>query len=270
MTSSSGVHVSHASPDQPTSQPSTPAPLGVQLYSVRDDIGPGQVEATLGRLAGMGFTHVEPYRILDDTERLGTAMREAGLAAVAAHANVTTAERDAYFAAARQLGLSTLIVPWAEPQRLADRDGIETLAAAVSDAATRAADHGLTIGYHNHDFEFSQHVSGVPAYQILADALDDRVVLEIDTHWASVGGADVFELLPQLGSRVHFLHVTNEPPDDDDPPVRGVDITGRMDEVVALGRKIGAMTVLEVVVHDGGSFEALARNAAFFLPQVRA
>ncbi len=264
--------MSHASPGQPPRQQPEPrqpqAPLGVQLYSVRDDIGPGQLETTLGRLAGMGFTHVEPYRILDDTGRLGSAIAGAGLAAVAAHANVVAAERDEYFAAGRQLGLGTLIVPWAEPGQLADRDGITALADAVSDAAARAADHGLTVGYHNHDFEFSQHVGGVPAYEILADALDDRVVLELDTHWASVGGADVFELLPRLGSRVRFLHVTNEPPDDDDP-VRGVDITGRMDEVVAAGRKAGAMTVLEVVVHDGDSFAALERNAAFFGQLVR-
>lgn len=261
--------MSHASPDQSANLQPEPAPLGVQLYSVRDDIGPGQLEPTLLRLAGMGFTHVEPYRILDDTERLGEAIREAGLDAVAAHANVVAAERDAYFAAARRLGLATLIVPWAEPERLAVRDGIADLAAAVNEAADRAADHGLAVGYHNHDFEFSQQVSGVPAYEILAESLDDRVVLEVDAHWASVGGADVFSLLARLGERVKFLHVTNEPPDDDDPPVRGVDLTGRMDEVVASGRKTGAMTVLEIVVHDGDSFAALERNAAFFRQQVR-
>jgi sugar phosphate isomerase/epimerase len=265
--------VSHVSFAQSTSQPeSDPALLGVQLYSVRDDIGPGQLSGTLRRLAGLGFTHVEPYRILDDTGGLAAALRETGLSAVAAHANVVAAgqgDRDGYIAAARQLGLSTLIVPWAEPSRLADRDGINALADAINSAARRGADEGIAIGYHNHDFEFRQRVSGTAAYEILADALDDGVVLELDTHWASVGGADVFELIPRLGSRIGFLHVTNEPPDDDDPPVLGVDITGRMDEVVAAGQKAGAMTVLEVVVHDGDVFPALERNAAYFLELVR-
>jgi sugar phosphate isomerase/epimerase len=265
--------VNHASSAQSASQPDSDlAALGVQLYSVRDDIGPGQLSGTLHRLAGLGFTHVEPYRILDDTGGLAAALREAGLSAVAAHANVVAAEkgdRDAYFAAARQLGLSTLIVPWAEPGRLAERDGIDALADAINSAARRAADEGIAIGYHNHDFEFRQRVSGTAAYEILADSLDEGVVLELDTHWASVGGADVFELIPRLGSRIGFLHVTNEPPDDDDPPVLGVDITGRMDEVVAAGRRAGAMTVLEVVVHDGDVFPALERNAAYFLSQVQ-
>ncbi|MGH3164544.1 MAG: sugar phosphate isomerase/epimerase family protein [Trebonia sp.] len=253
--------MSHADHDSP--RPQT-APLGVQLYSVRDDIGPDELSGTLSRLAAMGFTHVEPYRILDNTDRLAAALDEAGLLATAAHANVVTAERDDYLAAARRLGLGTLIVPWTEPGRLRDRDGVTAVAGAINDAARRAADQGIRVGYHNHDFEFGQHVDGVPAYEILADALEESVVLEVDTHWASVGGADVFELLPRLGDRVRFLHVTNEPSDDDDPPVLGVDITGRMDEVIAAGRGTGAMTVLEVVVHEGDIFPVLERNAAFF------
>jgi sugar phosphate isomerase/epimerase len=260
--------VSHAASDQ-TCPPSTP-PLGVQLYSVRDDIGPRDLGGTLGRLAAMGFTHVEPYRILDDTGGLAAALDQAGLTATAAHANVVTADRDAYLAAAKRLGLSTLIVPWADPDGLRDRDGVRELAVAVNDAARRAADQGISVGYHNHDFEFRQHLDGVPVYEILVDALDPGVVLELDTHWASVGGGDVFELIPRLASRIDFLHVTNEPPDDDDPPVLGVDITGRMDEVVAAGRAAGAMTVLEVVVHEGDIFPVLERNAAYFLARVRA
>jgi sugar phosphate isomerase/epimerase len=259
--------VSHAATDQTCPEP---APLGVQLYSVRDDIGPGAVGRTLRRLADMGFTHVEPYRILDDTDGLAAALEETGLRATAAHANVVTEQRDAYLAAAKRLGLGTLIVPWADPAGLRDRDGVTELAAGVNDAARRAADQGISVGYHNHDFEFRQHVDGRPVYEILVDELDQSVVLELDTHWASVGGGDVFELVPRLASRIGFLHVTNEPPDGADPPVLGVDITGRMDEVIAAGRAAGAMPVLEIVVHEGDVFPVLERNAAFFLEQVRA
>jgi sugar phosphate isomerase/epimerase len=139
------------------------------------------------------------------------------------------------------------------------------VAAAINDAARRTADRGLRVGYHNHDFEFSQHVDGIPAYEILADALDGSVVLEVDTFWASMGGADVFELIPRLGSRVRFLHGTNEPPDDDDPPPLGPATTGRMAEVARLGTPFVEMPVVEVVVHAGDVFPVLERNAAFFL-----
>ena len=48
--------------------------LGIQLYSVRDDIGPDALGGTLHRLAGYGFTHVEPYDILSDTEGLDRSL----------------------------------------------------------------------------------------------------------------------------------------------------------------------------------------------------
>jgi sugar phosphate isomerase/epimerase len=279
-TTSSSAAQSYAAPSpagqSPAGQPSAaqppgtpPAPLGVQLYSVRDDIGPAELTATLGRLAAMGFTHVEPYRILDDPDGLAAALRTTGLAATAAHASVITADQDAYLAAAAELGLGTLIVPWTEPGTITDRAGVETLAAAINAAAARAADQGIRVGYHNHDFEFRQQVDGVPAYQILTDALDERVVLELDTFWASMGGADVFELIPALAGRLRYVHVTNEPPDDDDPSPLGPPVTGRMAEVVALARPLVEMVVLEIVVHDGDVFPVLARNAEFFLSQVR-
>jgi sugar phosphate isomerase/epimerase len=246
------------------------APLGVQLYSVRDDIGPDDLDATLDRIAAMGFTHVEPFTILAQTDQLAAGLARTGLAARAAHANVVTGDREAFLVAAQRLGLAELIVPYTEPSGLTDRAGVLALATGINEAARRAADAGIAVGYHNHDFEFRQHVDGVPAYEILVDALDDSVFLEVDTYWASTGGADVFELLPRLAERIRFLHVKNEPPDDDDPPILGVDITGRMDEVVALGASIGAMPVVEVVVHEGDIFPVLERNADFFLRQVRA
>jgi sugar phosphate isomerase/epimerase len=245
------------------------AQLGVQLYSVRDDISPDKLASTLGRLAAMGFTHVEPYRILENTAGLESAMGAAGLSAVAAHANIIDLNRDEVVAAARQLGIGTIIIPWVEPESIADRAGVETLAARINGAAEFARGFGIRIGYHNHDFEFSQHIDEVSAWELLVELLDDDVILELDTYWASVGGADVFELIPRLADRIRFLHVKNEPPDADDPPLLGVDITGRMAEVVSLAEHL-ELAVVEIVVDEGDVFPVLERNAQFFLGQVTA
>jgi sugar phosphate isomerase/epimerase len=244
--------------------------LGVQLYSVREDLGPDDLEGTLALLAEMGFTHVEPYDILSYTKALKAAMDASGLVATTTHANIVELDRDAIIAAAKELGIDTVLVPWVEPETIADRAGVEKLAAGINEAARYAAGHGIKVGYHNHDFEFSQHIDGQSAYELLITLLDDDVILEVDTYWASVGGADVFELLPRLRNRVRYLHVKNEPPDADDPPLLGVDITGRMGEVLAVSREFVTMPVVEVVVDEGDVFGVLARNAAFFLNEVDA
>ncbi|HEX3784981.1 MAG TPA: sugar phosphate isomerase/epimerase [Pseudonocardiaceae bacterium] len=241
--------------------------LGVQLYSVREDLGPEVLADTLKRLAGMGFTHVEPYDVLGYTDALQAAMDAAGLVSRTAHANIVDPklDRDAIVSAAKQLGIDTIIVPWVQPESIADRAGVEALAAAINDAAEYAAPHGVRIGYHNHDFEFSQHIDGRGAYELLVELLADNVILEVDTYWASVGGADVFELLPRLGDRVHFLHVKTEPPNPPDRPMLGVDITGRLAEVLAIAPGSVELPIVEAVVHSGDIFPVLERNAEFFL-----
>jgi sugar phosphate isomerase/epimerase len=244
----------------------TPAatPLGIQLYSVRDDIGPGQLDGTLARLAALGFTHVEPYDILSDTEGLVGALRRNGLWATTAHADVVNLDEMAILDAAARLGVETVIVPWVESDTIADRAGVEKLAEAINAAAGRADECGIRIGYHNHDFEFALKIDGAPAYELLVDLLDPRVVLELDVYWAGVGGADVFELLPRLGDRVRYLHVVHDREPGNDRPVLGVDATGRMDEVLALAAESLELPVIEVVAHHGDVFPLVESNAAYF------
>jgi sugar phosphate isomerase/epimerase len=240
------------------------APLGIQLYSVRDDIAPAQLGGTLARLAAMGFTHAEPYDILSDPPGLAEALRRSGLRVTTAHAAVQQFDETAILDSAETLGIGTVIVPWVDPKSINDRAGVEALATAVNGVAERAARRGIRIGYHNHDFEFAQRVDGVPVYELLVELFDPAVVLELDVYWASVGGADVFELLPRLGDRVRFLHVVQEREPGNDRAVLGVDITGRVDEILALGAGHVEMPVVEVVAHHSDVFPLVERNAAFF------
>ena len=243
--------------------------LGIQLYSVREDIGPTRLDDTLARLAAMGFTHAEPYDILRDPPGLADALRRSGLRSSTAHAAITELDETAVLDAAELLGIGTVIIPWVEPRSIADRAGVEKLADAANAVAARAAGRGIRIGYHNHDFEFAQHIDGVPAYELLVGLLDPAVVLELDVYWAGVGGADVFELLPRLGDRVRFLHVVQEREPGNDRPVLGVDTAGRMDEILALAAGSVELPVVEVVAHHSDVFPLVERNAAFFRKLVR-
>lgn len=237
-------------------------PLGVQLYSTRDDLGP-HLGSTLRRIREIGYTHVEPYDIVSATDDLRRGLDETGLLAAATHAKITELDRRAVVRAAVRLGIHTVIVPWVEPERLATAAGVAAFAAEINGAARYGADHGIRVGYHNHDFEFSTRIDGAPAWEVLVEQFDESIILELDTYWASVGGADVFELLPRYADRIRYLHLKNEPPDEDDPPLQGVDITGRMDEVLALSKDFVELNVVEIVV-GGDVFPSLARNHDYF------
>jgi sugar phosphate isomerase/epimerase len=236
--------------------------LSVQTYSVRDDLGP-RARETLRRLRALGFVNVEPFDIVSDAEGLARDLEAAGLRARTAHADIVTLDREAVVAAARRLGVETVIVPWADPDRFRSHAGIRELAGEINEVARFAAHHGVSVGYHNHDFEFASRVRGTPAWEILVDELDDEIVMELDTYWASVGGADVFELIPRRGSRLGYLHVNDEPPEPGDPPTLGVPVVGRMPEVVALAVPHVELIVVEIVV-DGDVFPRLKRNTRSF------
>ncbi|MFF2050072.1 sugar phosphate isomerase/epimerase family protein [Leifsonia sp. NPDC058194] len=232
--------------------------LGIQLYSVRDDIGPEALPGTLERLARLGFTHVEPYDILSDTEGLNAALDAAGLQADTAHAKITELDHVRVLDAAERLGIGTVVVPFVPPASIAERDGVLALADAINALVPVAADRGIRLGYHNHDFEFAQRIGDRTAYDLLVDALDPAVVLELDTYWAAVGGEDVRTLIPRLGDRVRFLHVKE-------------DGTNPFDVAEAIGLAASLeLPVVEVVVHEGDVFPLIERNAAYFTGLVRA
>jgi sugar phosphate isomerase/epimerase len=193
----------------------TSNPLGLQLYTVRDQLASGR-SAVLEAIRGFGYAAVEPYDVLTDPEALRADLDEAGLAVCAVHAKALGDDADAFLDGARTVGADTVIVPWADPERFADADAIGALARELNEAAARAAGRGLRFGYHNHAFELAL-VGGRTGLEALADALDPAVLLEVDTYWAAVGGQDVPALLGRLGDRVRYLHVKDGPVTKDDP-----------------------------------------------------
>ena len=180
--------------------------LSVQLYTVRAALE-NDFDGTLGRLAGLGFTAVEPYGFDHFAAELKTGLARYGLSAPTTHVGLLGGDQDAILTAAAELGIGTVIDPSVDPARWQRADDIAQIATELNAAAKRAADRGLRVGYHNHHFELASVIDGRHALEILADHLDPEVVLEVDTYWAYAGGADVPALLARLGDRVAALHV---------------------------------------------------------------
>jgi sugar phosphate isomerase/epimerase len=191
-------------------------PVALQLYSMRDELAQDR-PGVLRRLAGFGYRTVEPFDVLTDPDVLRAELDAAGLAVCSVHTQPFGDDAEAAFGGAAAVGAGTVIVPYLPPERFADADGIGSVAGQLNEAAQRAAQHGLRLGYHNHDHEVSTLVGGRPALEVLAGQLDPEVILEVDTYWAAVGGQDVPELLGRLGPRVRYLHVKDGPVTRQDP-----------------------------------------------------
>ncbi|MFD0304569.1 sugar phosphate isomerase/epimerase family protein [Streptomyces sp. NPDC127119] len=189
--------------------------LSLQLYSVRHALEADQ-DAALARIAGLGLSQVEVFGFVRRAEELSGALDRHGLTARTGHAELLSTQRpdgadvpslDDTFAAAERLGLELVIDPFVPPARWIDAKEIARTAALLNEAADRAAEHGLRVGYHNHSQEFVHTVDGSSAFEYFVSLLDPGVDLEIDLYWASAGGKDVVGLLQRLGARVKALHV---------------------------------------------------------------
>jgi sugar phosphate isomerase/epimerase len=221
-----------------TAQPT----IGVQLFSVRDALA-ADIGGTLRKLAEAGFSHVEPFNILSNPRELKSALADAGLGAVTAHANVIGPDANAVLDAAELLGLKTVIVASVTKGRYDTEDGVASAAADLNAAAKKAADRGIRVGYHNHDTELAQRFGGTPVLELLAAQLEPEVLVQVDAHWAAVGGVDVPALLRRLGDRVRFLHLDDGPIDE-------------IAEVLAATPAL-ELPVVELVDRDSDMFVAL-------------
>lgn len=180
--------------------------ISVQLYTVREALA-ADLDGTLARLAAIGFRKVEPFGLTQQAAQLAPLLTAHGLTAPSAHTSVVGADVDAVLAAAATTGTTLVIEPHVDRARWTTVEDVAAIAAELNAAAERAADAGVTIGYHNHEFELETKVGGRPALEVLADHLSDGVALEVDTYWAVVGGVDVPEVLGRLGSRVKAVHL---------------------------------------------------------------
>ncbi|GAB3270764.1 sugar phosphate isomerase/epimerase [Sinomonas notoginsengisoli] len=186
----------------------------VQLYSVRDALD-ADLPGTITRLAEIGYTQVEPYDFAPRAEELAAAFRENDVTAPTGHAPLLSADQDEIFAAAKKLGIGTVIEPYLPAEHWQDVDTIRDTAARLNAAAKKGAEYGIRVGYHNHDWEISSKVEGTTALEFFAGLLDPELVLEVDTFWAAVGGEDPAALLARLGDRVVAIHIKDGPVNHD-------------------------------------------------------
>lgn len=236
--------------------------LSVQLYSVRRQLEE-DLPGTIAKLAALGYTAVEPYNFAAIAPALAEALTANGLSAPSGHAPLLSSDQDQIFAAAKTLGIDTVIDPFIPEERWSTLEDVATIAEALNQAAAKGAEYGVAVGYHNHWWEVAGKIDGRNSLEQLADRLDPAVVLEVDTYWAAVAGEDPAELLRRLAGRVKFVHLKDGPlstePLDQLPAGEGkVDIAAILSAAPQL-----IAGVVEFDDYRGDIFDGLAASLAY-------
>jgi sugar phosphate isomerase/epimerase len=234
----------------------------VQLYSVREAVQQ-DLSAAVARLAEIGLTQVEPYAFHARTAEYKDAFAAAGVTAPSGHAPVIDAENPReVFEAANTLGITTVIDPFVPSERWQTADDVRRLAERVNELSTLAHEYVLDFGYHNHHWELQNTVEGRSVLELFVEQLEPEVVLEVDTFWSTVGGADTPALLRSLGDRVKFLHV-KDGARSTDTSLQQPAGQGEIGVPAVLAAAPDALRVIEFDAYSGDVFEGIAASLAW-------
>ncbi|WP_432511520.1 sugar phosphate isomerase/epimerase family protein [Kineococcus sp. SYSU DK001] len=236
-----------------------PRKPSVQLYSVRD-AAEQDLAGAVARLAATGLTQVEPYAFHTRAAELKDALAAAGVTAPSGHASVIDAQNPReVFEAANLLGITTVIDPFIPAERWRTADDVARIADRVNELSALAPEYVLEFGYHNHHWELQTSIEGRSALEVFADRLAPEVVLEIDTFWATVGGADTPALLTALGDRVRFIHVKDGARSTDTSTQQPAG-RGEIDVRAILAAAPQALRVIEFDAYAGDVFDGIAAS----------
>ena len=203
---------------------STDSPsISVQLYSFREEAAK-DFEGVLRRLGEVGFVGVEFAGFHDLTpKQYADIVEESGLVTSSAH--LTDLSPDGFNSMLddlQEIGCDIAVCAFIPPERFADLDAIQHSADALNTANDIATARGVSLGYHNHWWEFSTQLDGRTAWSALIERLDPTVFVELDIYWATLGGADPRQVIADLGDRLWLLHVKDGPCDAPESPMVAV------------------------------------------------
>lgn len=217
-----------------------PAPIALQLYSVREAMA-DDFTGVVRKVAQMGYIGVEPaLSTLGATpDEAAGLFRGLGLQVPSAHTALPLGDdKNQVLDAMATLGC-TRVISLLGPDRVETMDLTKRTCDLLNEAHAVVTENGLSLGVHNHWWEY-QLVEGEYPYQVMLERLHPDIFFEVDTYWVQVAGPDPATVVAAFGARAPLIHVKDGPGVIDAP-------------MVPLGE--GVMDIPGIVAAAGDSLE---------------
>jgi len=191
-------------------------PVSLQLYSVREAAAK-DFSAVLGKVARMGYGGVE-YAGLHGmpASEVARVVSDHGLVSSSAHVPLPTRETiDQLAEDAETLGYHRIVCGFGS-DAMKTEDSVKVCAEKFAAGCELARSVGLSLGMHNHWWEFDREFSGRSQYQIILETVPE-LYSELDIYWCAHAKVDLIETIKVWKARIPLLHVKDG--DLTEPPV---------------------------------------------------
>ncbi|MDO6431316.1 TIM barrel protein [Flavitalea sp. BT771] len=201
--------------------------LGIQLYSVRDDMK-NDPAGTLQKLAAMGYKYVEHANYIDrkfygyGAKEFKSLLDGMGLKMLSGHTRMDPQHWDESkkdfsdswkwtVEDAAVAGQHYVISPWLDASLRKTYDDLLHYMDVFNKCGELCKKSGMKFGYHNHDFEFSTVLDNKKVFDIILQHTDPELVAQqLDIGNLYNGGAVAIAIVMQYPGRFELMHVKDE------------------------------------------------------------
>lgn len=237
--------------------------VGVQLYSVRDDMTKDPL-GSLKQLADMGYVYLEHANYVDrkfygySAQEFKKILDGHGFKMISGHTVMGIQHWDAAkndftdawkytVEDAAVLQQQYIISPWMDEPMRDTYDNLKRYMEVFNKCGELCQKTGMKYGYHNHDFEFSQVLNGEKVFDIIMKNIDPGlVVVQLDIGNMYNAGVKALDIINQYPGRFENIHVKDEIKSEGGESEYESCILGQgvisCKEVVDLATKIGGTT----------------------------
>ncbi|WP_367331951.1 sugar phosphate isomerase/epimerase family protein [Sphingobacterium multivorum] len=200
--------------------------IGLQLYSVREEIGKNaNFDQILQKISALGYTGVEAAGYKDgklynlSPQEFKAKVEKAGMKVISSHATKTLSEKelrsgdfteslkwwDECIATHKAAGMKYIVTPWMDvPKTLKD---LETQCRYLDAVGAKCRQQGIIYGYHNHSHEFRKVEDKVMYDYMLEHTNPENVFFEMDVYWAVMGQVSPVDYFNKYAGRFKALHI---------------------------------------------------------------
>lgn len=188
--------------------------IGVQLYTVRQEMENDPM-GTLKLIADIGYKSIEAAGYADGKtygfsgKELKSILNDLGLEFTSGHIrqNVFENSFDQAIEFMTEAGQEYAVFPWLAPDQRTSIDQFKGYAETLNRCAEKAQKAGITVCYHNHDFEFQTLEGQLPIDVLMNETDADLVKMELDLYWITKAGFDPIAFFQEHQGRVPLWHV---------------------------------------------------------------